>query len=51
MTIAMDEMSLTWTLPIWLAQAMFDLCVWVLLIWLVVTGGYHCRDDHPPDDR
>jgi hypothetical protein len=38
---------LTWTLLIWTAQAAFDLCVWVLLVWLVVAGRYQGRHDHP----
>jgi hypothetical protein len=51
MTIAMDEMSLTWTLLMWTVQAVFDLFAWVLLIMLVVTHGYHGRHDHPARDR
>jgi hypothetical protein len=46
-----ETSPLTWTLLIWTAQAVFDLCVWVLLIWLVVTRSYHGRHDHPPDDQ
>jgi hypothetical protein len=44
-TVAHDSETsrLTWTLLIWTAQAAFDLCVWVLLILLVVTRGYHGR--------
>jgi hypothetical protein len=43
MTIAMDEMSPTWTLLAWLAQAAFDLFVWVLLVILFVAGRHHRR--------
>ena len=39
-------MSQTWTLLIWIAQAVFDLCAWVLLAWLFVTGRYQARHDH-----
>jgi hypothetical protein len=42
---------LTWTLLIWTAQAVFDLFVWVLLIMLVVTHGYHGRHDRLTGDR
>jgi hypothetical protein len=44
-------MDLTWTLLIWLAQAVFDLFVWVLLAWLVVTRSSRGRHDHATGDR
>lgn len=34
---------MTWTLLIWFAQAAFDLFVWVLLLWIVLTGRYRGR--------
>ena len=42
---------MTWTILIWLAQALFDLCVWVLLAWLFITGRYDGRHSPPSRDR
>jgi hypothetical protein len=46
-----DEMSPTWTVLIWIAQAAFDLFAWVLLAWLVVAHGYQGRHDRLTGDR
>jgi hypothetical protein len=34
---------LTWTLLAWLAQAVFDLCAWVLFVILFAAGRHHRR--------
>ena len=44
-------MSQTWTLLIWIAQAVFDLFVWVLLVWLFAAARYQARHDHATGDR